>query len=413
MRKLIYFIGILGLGFLFSNKTLAEEYNLPAAHGIAVEVQSGKILYEKEATTPTHIASISKLLSVYLVYEAIEKGDLTLDTPVPISDYAYGLTLDYTLSNVNLDRREYTVRELLTASLINSANSAIIALAEKVAGSEPAFVDKMKEKLASWGIRDAFLVNATGVNNSNLGESIYPGSSKEDENKLSAIAVATIARRLLLDFPEVVEITSQYAYQLDGIEYYSTNKMLAEGSHAREGVVGLKTGTTDLAGSSFVATTTQNQMQIITVVLHADGSDVDPDARFTATNSLMNYVYDTYSTIPFVNKGKSYGKSKVAVFDGKKEFTPAVAEKDLMLTIRNDSTKKASATFKPSVDVTDAPVKKGTPLGILTLKDTDLVGKGYLEEQPSVTMVVPKDIEKPLFFISWWNHFVRYVNEKL
>ncbi|WP_193437156.1 serine hydrolase, partial [Streptococcus suis] len=111
----------------------------------------------------------SKTLSIYLVYEALAKGEITLDTMVDISDYPYSLTSNTELSNVNLDARSYSVRDLLNASLITSSNSAIIALAEKIAGSEAAFVDRMKAKVQEWGITDAKIVNVSGLDNTDLG----------------------------------------------------------------------------------------------------------------------------------------------------------------------------------------------------------------------------------------------------
>ena len=92
-----------------------------------------------------------------------------------------------------MEARNYTVEELLEATLVSSANSAAIALAEKIAGSEKNFVDMMRAKLLEWGIKDATVVNTTGLNNETLGDNIYPGSNKDDENKLSAYDVAIVA----------------------------------------------------------------------------------------------------------------------------------------------------------------------------------------------------------------------------
>ena len=93
--------------------------------------------------------------------------------------------------------------------MVSSANSAAIALAEKIAGSEKDFVDKMRAKLLEWGIQDATLVNTTGLNNETLGNNIYPGSKKDDENKMSAYDVAVVARNLILKYPQVLEVTKK------------------------------------------------------------------------------------------------------------------------------------------------------------------------------------------------------------
>lgn len=399
--------------FLGITPVHAEDFSVAAKHAIAVEVSTGKVLYEQDAQTPASIASISKLLSVYLVYEALEKGEIQLNTMVDISDYPYSLTANTELSNVNLDARSYTVSDLLNASLITSSNSAIIALAEKIAGSEAAFVDKMKAKVAEWGITDATIVNTSGLDNSDLGENIYPGSKPDDSNQFSALDVAIIARRLILDYPQVLNITSLNAYDFGGYTYYSTNQMLSEGTHARGGVDGLKTGTSNSAGSSFVATTTQANMRIITVVLNATDGLTNSDNRFVETNNLMNYIYNNYSAITLVKKGEAFENSSVKLFNGTKASSPAVATADLVAIQKNTSEQAVTATFTSNQTEFDAPITSGTVVGQLKIVDNDLIGVGYLDNIAQIDMVIPTTIKTAPWPVSWWNQFVRYVIEKL
>lgn len=413
MRKIFLTLLTMFTLFLGITPVLAEDFSVAAKHAIAVEVSTGKVLYEQEAQTPASIASISKLLSVYLVYEALEKGEIQLDTMVDISDYPYSLTANTELSNVNLDARSYSVSDLLNASLITSSNSAIIALAEKIAGSEAAFVDKMKAKVAEWGITDATIVNTSGLDNSDLGENIYPGSKPDDSNQFSALDVAIIARRLILDYPQVLNITSLNAYDFGGYTYYSTNQMLSEGTHARGGVDGLKTGTSNSAGSSFVATTTQANMRIITVVLNATDGLTNSDNRFVETNNLMNYVYNNYSAITLVKKGEAFENSSVKLFNGTKASSPAVATADLLAIQKNTSEQPVTATFTSNQTEFDAPITSGTVVGQLKIVDNDLIGVGYLDNIAQIDMVIPTTIKTAPWPVSWWNQFVRYVNEKL
>lgn len=413
MRKLFLTLLTMFTLFLGITPVLAEDFSVAAKHAIAVEVSTGKVLYEQDAQTPASIASISKLLSVYLVYDALEKGEIQLDTMVDISDYPYSLTANTELSNVNLDARSYSVSDLLNASLITSSNSAIIALAEKIAGSEAAFVDKMKAKVAEWGITDATIVNTSGLDNSDLGENIYPGSKPDDSNQFSALDVAIIARHLILDYPQVLNITSLNAYDFGGYTYYSTNQMLSEGTHARGGVDGLKTGTSNSAGSSFVATTTQANMRIITVVLNATDGLTNSDNRFVETNNLMNYVYNNYSTITLVKKGEAFENSSVKLFNGTKASSPAVATADLLAIQKNTSEQPVTATFTSNQTEFDAPITSGTVVGQLKIVDNDLIGVGYLDNIAQIDMVIPTTIKTAPWPVSWWNQFVRYVNEKL
>ena len=413
MRKIFLTLLTMFTLFLGITPVLAEDFSVAAKHAIAVEVSTGKVLYEQDAQTPASIASISKLLSVYLVYEALEKGEIQLDTMVDISDYPYSLTANTELSNVNLDARSYSVSDLLNASLITSSNSAIIALAEKIAGSEAAFVDKMKAKVAEWGITDATIVNTSGLDNSDLGENIYPGSKPDDSNQFSALDVAIIARHLILDYPQVLNITSLNAYDFGGYTYYSTNQMLSEGTHARGGVDGLKTGTSNSAGSSFVATTTQANMRIITVVLNATDGLTNSDNRFVETNNLMNYVYNNYSAITLVKKGEAFENSSVKLFNGTKASSPAVATADLLAIQKNTSEQPVTATFISNQTEFDAPITSGTVVGQLKIVDNDLIGVGYLDNIAQIDMAIPTTIKTAPWPVSWWNQFVRYVNEKL
>ena len=413
MKKL--FLTLLTLiSFGSATTVFAQDFDVAAKHAIAVEANSGKILYEKDATQPVEIASISKLLTVYLVYEALEQGKISLSTPVEISDYPYQLTTNSAASNVPMEARNYTVEELLEATLVSSANSAAIALAEKIAGSEKDFVDMMKAKLQGWGIQDATLVNTTGLNNETLGSNIYPGSKKDDENKLSAYDVAVVARNLILKYPQVLEITKKPSSTFAGMTIHSTNYMLEGMPAYRGGVDGLKTGTTDKAGASFVGTTVEKGMRIITVVLNADNQDTNPYARFTATSSILDYISSNFSLQTIVKQGESYEDSKSPVLDGKEDTVTAVAKEDIKIVQRLGSRTQSTITYTADKTEHTAPLEAGTVVGHLTYEDKDLVGQGYITtDKPSFEMVAEKNVEKAFFLKVWWNRFVRFVNEKL
>ena len=413
MKKLFLTLITL-ISFGSATTAYAQDFDVAAKHAIAVEATSGKILYEKDATQPVEIASISKLLTVYLVYEALEQGKITLSTPVEISDYPYQLTTNSEASNVPMEARNYTVEELLEATLVSSANSAAIALSEKIAGSEKDFVDMMKAKLLEWGIQDATLVNTTGLNNETLGNNIYPGSKKDDENKMSAYDVAVVARNLILKYPQVLEITKKPSSTFAGITIHATNYMLDGMPAYRGGVDFLKTGTTDKAGASFVGTTVEKGMRIITVVLNADNQDSNPYARFTATSALLDYISSNFALQTIVNQGESYQDSKSPVYDGKQDTVTAVAKEDIKIVQRLGSRAQSEVTYTPDTTEHTAPLEAGTVVGHLTYEDKDLVGQGYITaDKPSFEMVAEKNVEKAFFLKVWWNRFIRFVNEKL
>lgn len=414
MKKI--FLTLLTVSLLGGASTaVAQDFTIAAKHAIAVEANTGKILYEKDATQPVEIASITKLITVYLVYEALENGSITLSTPVDISDYPYQLTTNSEASNnIPMEARNYTVEELLEATLVSSANSAAIALAEKIAGSEKDFVDMMRAKLLEWGIQDATVVNTTGLNNETLGDNIYPGSKKDEENKLSAYDVAIVARNLIKKYPQVLEITKKPSSTFAGMTITSTNYMLEGMPAYRGGFDGLKTGTTDKAGESFVGTTVEKGMRVITVVLNADHQDNNPYARFTATSSLMDYISSTFTLRKIVQQGDAYQDSKTPVQDGKEDTVTAVAPEDIYLIERVGNQSSQSVQFTPDSKAIPAPLEAGTVVGHLTYEDKDLIGQGYITtERPSFEMVADKKIEKAFFLKVWWNQFVRFVNEKL
>lgn len=138
-----------------------------AKAAVAIEPTTGKILYAKNASSVLPIASMTKMLSIELVLDAIKSGKINWDDKVTLNNAIWELSQNRDLSNVPLRRDgSYSVRELYDASLIYSANAAMMLLAEKVAGSQEKFVSQMTAKLNSWGITDAKIVNVTGLNNS-------------------------------------------------------------------------------------------------------------------------------------------------------------------------------------------------------------------------------------------------------
>lgn len=209
MKKIITLLLCLILTLLSTSPVRAEDLDLGAQHAIAIDGTTGKILYEKNSNEKKEVGGISNLLTTYLVYEAIQQGKISLNDDVDISDKAYQLTAVEGISNVPMEARKYKVKDLLTALLVSNANSAAIALAEKVAGNEEQFVLLMKAKLKDWGITDATIVNASGLNQSIIdGDGDEENKKKNTENKLSAYDVAVIAKHLLEDYPEITKITS-------------------------------------------------------------------------------------------------------------------------------------------------------------------------------------------------------------
>lgn len=402
---------ILLLCSLPPQRIFANEPDLPVQSAIAVEADTGKILYEKDSDKKREVGGLSTLLTTYLIFEAIHDKKLSLKDPIKLSEEALALNDIKGAGILPIEANQYTVDQLLTALLVGNSSTAAFALAEKVGGSEKSFVEKMKQKLSEWGIQSPHLINATGLNTQTISGD---PDGKEDENQLSAYDIAVIAKHLLQDFPEVTKYTSKPTALFSNTQIENPNLMLEGMPNYRSGVDGLQVSNSTKGGITFAASTTQNGIHMITVVLGVEAVDGDPYARFVATSSLMNYVVRTFVSSIVVKKGDTYGKSKVAITDGKFESVSAVAKKDFYVVVKQGNQTEPKIQFKSSQNQLKAPVKSGDDVGILQYSDPNKIGRGYLEDQePTVDMVAGKTVEKSFFLKVWWNQFVRYVNEKL
>ena len=244
---------------LLPNRTSAAENDslgLNAEAAILVDAETGAILYEKNADVVLGVASMSKMMTEYLVLEAIKDGTISWDQKVMISEYIHNLSSpNMGLSNVGLTQGEqYTVKELYEAMAIFSANAATSALAEVVAGTEKGFVELMNKKAEELKLGEYKFVNSSGLNNSDLLGN-HPAGNPDDENVMSAKATARLAYHLLNDFPEVSDTASKPVLKFrDGRDYKNFNYMLPGLVFEYPGVDGLKTGSTDFAGYGFTAT---------------------------------------------------------------------------------------------------------------------------------------------------------------
>ncbi|MDT2850091.1 serine hydrolase [Vagococcus carniphilus] len=395
--------------------TLAAEndFSSPASAAFAVDYDTGKIFYNQNADEPLGIASMTKLITAYIVFDEIEKGNLSWDDNVPVSEKLKKMSKDPDLSNIPIkDKHDYTVKDALEASLISSANSLTSALAELISGSEIKFVDRMYKQLDDWNIKDGYLVSASGLGNEDMGKEIYPGSKKTDENLLSARSMAIVAREIITDFPEVLEIASSPSRTIsDGTTIWNSNEMLPDFDYYTEGVDGLKTGTTPLAGACFVGTAKRGDQRIITVVM-----DVDPEySRFQETANLMNYVYDNWSYKTVLKKGEPSSQSTINVNKGKKDKVSIVLTEDLSVWAKNDN-QNIKIFFEPSKKQltkkkeVNAPKKKGYIVGsehVYNTTDT----LGYLTKEEEIHDVskvgLKTDIERANIFLQIWQSITK------
>lgn len=256
----------------FTPATTAD-FDVPCAAAILVDEDSGTVLYEKNADARRPIASITKVMTLLLTFEALEAGKISLDDFVPISEHAYHMGG----SQIWLEPgEEMTLNDMLKAICISSANDAAVAVAEYVGGSEPAFAEMMNARAAELGMTNTHFVNACGLD--------------EPEHLSTARDVAAMSREMLLHHTEVRDYCSIWMDTLRGgaTQLVNTNKLLKSYS----GITGLKTGTTGKAGVCISASAERDGLRLIAVVLGAASGK----ERFQAASTLLDYGFSHFES---------------------------------------------------------------------------------------------------------------------
>ncbi|PEY31049.1 D-alanyl-D-alanine carboxypeptidase [Bacillus cereus] len=376
--------------------------NVEAGAAILVEADSGKILYQKNADELLAIASMTKMMSEYLVHEAVDKGKLKWDQKVKVSEYAYKVSQDRSLSNVPLENGgSYTVKELYEAMAIYSANGATIALAETIAGKEADFVKMMNDKAKEFGLKNYKFVNSTGLTNKDL-KGLHPeGTTPDEENKMSARDVAILAQYLMQDFPKVLDTAKipKKVFQEGGkypIQMDNWNWMLKGLVKQYEGVDGLKTGHTPEAGYCFTGTAERNGMRLISVVINTSSNT----SRFDETKKLFDYGFTNFEAKKVYPKGSAIkGHETVRVENAKDKDVAIQTKQAVTLPIPKGSKDVYKTEFKDTGKEKVAPIKKGTTLGQMVVSSKDNNDPGFLSGKSlQVDLVTKAEVEKANWF---------------
>ncbi|MGE6541490.1 D-alanyl-D-alanine carboxypeptidase family protein [Bacillus luti] len=376
--------------------------NIEAGAAILVEANSGKILYQKNADELLSIASMTKMMSEYLVNEAVAKGKLKWDQKVKVSEYAYKISQDRSLSNVPLRNGEsYTVKELYEAMAIYSANGATIALAEAVAGKEVDFVKMMNDKSKELGLKNYKFVNSTGLTNKDLKGQHPEGTTPDEENKMAARDVAILAQYLIQDFPKTLD-TAKIAKKTfregttDRIEMINWNWMLPGLSKAYDGVDGLKTGSTPEAGDCFTGTIERNGMRFISVVIKTKSRD----ARFDETKKLYDYGFANFEMKQMYKKDSSVkGQETVRVENAKDKDVAVQTKQAVSLPMLKGSKGIYKTELKEANKGQEAPIKKGAALGQMVITPKDTNDPGFLSGKSlQIDLVTKSAVEEANWF---------------
>ncbi|SIS15038.1 D-alanyl-D-alanine carboxypeptidase family protein [Peribacillus simplex] len=382
----------------------SDNLGLKAEAAIIIDGETGQIVYEKNADKVLGIASMSKMMTEYIIMESIENGKISWDQKVKINKYVHDLSKAPNLSNVGLTEGEdYTVKELYQAMAVYSGNAATVALAQLVSGSEKSFVKLMNEKAKELGLKHHKFVNASGLNNSDLlGQ--YPSGNEDSENIMTAKDTALLAYRLINDYPEVLKIASIPKLKFrDGKEYPNFNWMLPGLIFEYKGVDGLKTGSTDFAGYGHTGTVIRDGQRYITVVMKS----TNKNERFADSTKLMNYAYATFKkekVLPANYQVK--GKETLSVVKGKEKNVKIQSEKAIELLVENgekDNYKTDLVIDKNKLNddgKLTAPIKKGEKLGYITVTPKKGEDYGYINGDPvKVNVVAAESVEKANWFV--------------
>ncbi|WP_124057999.1 D-alanyl-D-alanine carboxypeptidase family protein [Vaginisenegalia massiliensis] len=299
---------------------------------VVVDQETNKILMEKEGNVAYPIASMSKVLSMYLIYQAIEQGKLKEDEKIVIPDtIVQNISSNPDLSNVGLESGvEYSVKDLMNGIMLSSGNDATSALMWKIYGSEQEGVKAIRHQLDEWGIDDYSFYSTSGVPVQYLPQDYWIDDAKEgDENKLSASDMALVAKYTIEKYPQILDITSQYEYTFmagtpQEKQLVNPSELLDGKTYGRKGMTGLKSGLTDGAGRCYVATGTENGRKVITVLMGAQESSYP--GIYTLLDTLSQYP-DLYKKDGFsINKRLTKAEKEAAKAkadekkDGKKEL---------------------------------------------------------------------------------------------
>ncbi|MGG0187939.1 D-alanyl-D-alanine carboxypeptidase family protein [Bacillus rhizoplanae] len=364
------------IGFAQSEKKEAEtkpKLAEQASSAIVIEQDTGKVLFEKNPNEKLPPASMTKIMTMLLIMEQIEKGKLTLKDKVRTSEHAASMGG----SQIFLEPgEEMTVNEMLKGIAIASGNDASVAVAEHIAGSEEGFVDMMNRKAKDLGLKNTHFQNPTGLPAKNHYSTAYD--------------MAVMAKELM-KYPLIRKYTGKYEDYLreDTDKKFwlvNTNKLV----RFYPGVDGVKTGFTTEAKYCLTASAERNGMRVISVVM---GSPTSKERNAEVTK-LLDYAFSQYMTKKMYTRGEKIQTIKVG--KGKKETVDLVASDNVSLLMKKGETMKNIKKEVVAEEKVKAPIKKGDALGTLVIKKD----KQVLLKQ---TIVAKEDVAAA----SWWELFKR------
>lgn len=330
---------------------------------ILIEATTGKILYEKNSHDRYAPASMTKIMSMILVMEAIEKGKLKWTDMLVTSEHAASMGGSQIFLQPN---EKMSVKDLFKSVAIGSANDATVVFAEKIAGTEAKFVKMMNAKAKELGLKDTNFKNAVGLDEANHYSSAYD---------MAIMAQELVKHEKIFEFTTIYE---DYLRQNTDNKFWlvNTNKLIK----TYDGADGLKTGYTKEAGYCLTATANRDSMRLIGTIMGAS----DSKARNSNMATLLDYGFNSYEMQVEVKKGEVVSKKNIS--KAKNETVEIVPMKDVSVLVEKGEEKK-SLNYEMKLNKIKLPIKKGEKIGILKLKDGNKV-------LSTVDLTVKENVEK-------------------
>jgi D-alanyl-D-alanine carboxypeptidase (penicillin-binding protein 5/6) len=331
---------------LFCNLSWAANTSAPeikASSYLLVDFHSGVELAEKNSDKRIEPASITKLMTAYVLYKELEKGSITINDQVLISKKAWKMEGSRMFVEAG---KKVPLNRMLHGLIVQSGNDAAVALAEHVSGNEASFVAKMNEYAKSMGLESTHYENSTG----------WPA----ENHYTSAKDIVTLTRAIINEYPEHYKLHSLKEYSYNGIKQYNRNKLLWRD----KSVDGVKTGHTESAGYCLVASAKRNDMRLISVVLGAENEK----ARADYSQELLEYGFRLYETHKLYDKGSVLADARV--WKGAKDTVPAGIMDDFYVTVQKGHYKQLKGLMELDKSL-DAPIKRGDKVGTAIIKDGD------------------------------------------
>lgn len=341
--------------------------SLGAESYILLDHHSGKVLVEHNADLRRDPASLTKLMTAYVVFSELKAGNINLDDKVLVSERAWRAPGSRMFIEVG---KRISIENLLRGVIIQSGNDASIALAEHVAGTVETFAQVMNQYAAQLGMENTHYTNATGL--------------PDPEHYSTARDTAILARALIRNFPDYYGFYSEQSFTWNGIKQYNRNGLLGR----NPAVDGLKTGYTETAGYCLTTSAKQDGMRLISVVMGADS----PEARLDQSQALLAYGFRFYRTHRLYAAGEALTRARV--WKGMEDTVALGLQEDLYVTIPHRQYDNLKASLSVERLIT-APIIAGSPVGNVAVT---LQGKP-LTEVPLITL---GDVAEG----SWWDKIV-------